>query len=101
MSCIEAIQAGKLGGVNVPASKGCIVSPPRQGEHEAYIPLQSDPSEQVHTLVNGVTGNIEGGVSLAANPSSNALSELDEMSIDECVRALKAGDSSKWWSFDL
>ena len=95
MSCIEPIQAGKPGDVNVPASKRRIVSTPRQGGHEACIPSQSDTSEQVHTLVNGVTGNIEGEVSLAAIPSLHALLEQYEMSIYECGRALKAGDLSE------
>ena len=38
MSCIEPIQAGKPGDVNVPASKRRIVSTPRQDGHEACIP---------------------------------------------------------------
>ena len=78
MSCIEPIQAGKSGDVNVPASMRRIVSTPRQDGHESCIPSQSDTSEQLHTLVNGVTGNIEGKISLAAIPSLHALLELDE-----------------------
>ena len=56
----------------------------------------TNDSEQVHTLVNGLTGNIEGEVSLAAIPSLHAFLELDEMSNDECGRALKAGTYLKW-----
>ena len=59
------------------------------------IPLQSDSGKQLHTLVNGITGNIEGKVSLAAIPSLHALLKLEEMSMDECARALKAGDLSE------
>ena len=87
MSGIEPIQAGKFGNVNVPVSRRRIVSTPIQDGHEACIPSQSDTSEQLHTLVNGVTANIEGKVSLAAIPSLHALLELDEMPIDECGRA--------------
>ena len=95
MSCIEPIQAEKPGDVNIPASKRHIVSTPRHYGHEACIPSQSDTSEQVHTLVNGVTGNIEEEVSLAAIPSLHALTELNEISIDECGRAFKASNLSE------
>ena len=42
--------------------------------------------------MNGITGNIEGTVRLANIPSLPPHLELDEMSIDECGRALQAGD---------
>ena len=58
-------------------------------------PSQSDSDEQVHTLVNGITGNVEGTIRLAVIPPLPALLELDEMSLDECGRALKAGDLSE------
>ena len=49
----------------------------------------------MHTLVNGITGNVQGTIRLAAIPPLPALLELDEMSLDECSRALKAGDLSE------
>ena len=44
------------------------------------------------TLVSGVTGQVEGNVSLKTFPSLDALCELDEMSDVEFNQALKAGD---------
>ena len=58
-------------------------------------PSQSHSDEQVHTLVDGITGNVEGTIRLAAIPLLPAHLELDEMSLDECGRALRAGDLSE------
>ncbi|KAG3193349.1 hypothetical protein C6341_g230 [Phytophthora cactorum] len=49
-------------------------------------------SEQSYTYVNGVTGGVDGDISLDSIPAVNALLELDEMSIAEFGEALKVSD---------
>jgi hypothetical protein len=47
------------------------------------VSVVDDDSEQLYTVVNGVTGEAEGNVSLEAIPTVAALLELDELSIPE------------------
>ena len=54
----------------------------------------SDTSDQIHTLVGGVTGHANGEVSLAALSSLTAMLEIDKMSVDKFSQALKAGEFS-------
>ncbi|GMF44512.1 unnamed protein product [Phytophthora fragariaefolia] len=49
-------------------------------------------SEQLYTLVNGVTGDVDGDVNLGAVPTLADLLELDEMSFDDFGEALQTGE---------
>ncbi|KAI9995156.1 hypothetical protein PInf_012203 [Phytophthora infestans] len=51
-----------------------------------------DCCDQLYTVVNGMTGEIEGDISLDTLPAVDALLELDEMSVAEFGEVLKAGD---------
>ena len=61
---------------------------------KASVMSQSDNNDQLYTLVDGVTGDIDGDVSLMAVPSLCALLELDEMPADEFEQSLKDGHLS-------
>ncbi|KAG2775206.1 hypothetical protein Pcac1_g14229 [Phytophthora cactorum] len=51
-----------------------------------------DCSKQLYTLVNGVTGEVDGDISLDSLAAVNALLELDEMSIADLGDFLNVGD---------
>ena len=68
----------------------------RQASEQSH----SDNSDTLHTLVNGVTGQVEGNVSLETLPSLDALCELNEMSGGEFSQALKAGVYPNKWSLE-
>ena len=48
----------------------------------------------LYTLVNGMTGHVDGSISLETLPSLDYIFELDEMSDVEFSQALKAGEFS-------
>ena len=50
----------------------------------------TDNSETLYTLVDGLTGDVAGWVTLAPLPTLTALLELYEMSVAEFVRSLRA-----------
>ena len=80
----------------------CMVSKERRqlsqvafARRKASVMSQSDASEQLQTIVNGLTVSVDGHVGPMALPSLNALLELDGMSYFEFGNASKAGDLSE------
>ena len=59
------------------------------------IHSNSDNNEILYTLVDGVTGQLDGKVSLETLPPVDTLCELDEMSDGEVSQALKTGELSE------
>lgn len=91
-----------LGDTSIPSSSKNKVSVKRRQrrrkaamKHKASAPSPCDNSETLYTLVNGLTGDVEGDINLGTVPSLNALLELDEMSVDEFGKLLKVGDFSE------
>ena len=101
-SCLENAKidkANQLVGLDVPSSLRSSISFQRRqrcqmaaARRKAYAMSLSDTRDQLYLLFDGVTGHVEGEVSLAALPSLNVPLELDEMSVDEFSHTLKAGD---------
>ncbi|EGZ20552.1 hypothetical protein PHYSODRAFT_250152, partial [Phytophthora sojae] len=69
--------------------KASAISRVEKGVSSGEAPRES---EQLYTLMNGVTGDVDGGINLDDLPSLSALLEPDEMSLAEFGEALKAGD---------
>ena len=66
-------------------------------KRKAPLSLYSDNNNNtLYTLVNGVTGQVYGKISLEAFPSLDALFELDDVSDSKFGQALKAGDLSDY-----
>ena len=87
----------------VPASKRRKVSLRKQSKRRVvtvkrptFKKSRSDNSNNtLYTLVNGLTGQIDGNISLETLPSVDKIFELDEMSDGEFSQALQAGEFSE------
>ena len=91
------------GDSTVPASKRRKVSLRKQSKRRVvtvkrptFKKSRSDNSNNtLYTLVNGLTGQIDGNISLETLPSLDTLFVLDEMSDGEFSQALQAGELSE------
>ena len=57
--------------------------------------LSDNSNNTLYTLVNGLTGQIDGDIGLETHLSLDTLFELDEMSDGEFSQALQAGEFSE------
>ena len=64
-------------------------------KHPAPTISDSDNNNVLYTLVNGVTVQLDGKVSLETLPPVDTLCGLDEMSDGELSQALKSGELSE------
>uniref|UniRef100_A0AAV1V4N1 Uncharacterized protein n=1 Tax=Peronospora matthiolae TaxID=2874970 RepID=A0AAV1V4N1_9STRA len=101
-SRVERTMVGSNNGNNIVLTpKGCKVSKRQSRRRVAAVKRQassqshSEISNTLYSLVNGVTGHVNGSVFLETIPSLDALCELDEMSDGEFSQALKAGELSE------
>ena len=91
------------GGPSVPASRRRKVSLRKQSrrrvatvKRQTSEMIRSDISNNtLYTLVNGMTGHVDGSISLEILPSLDTFFKLAEISNGEFSQSLKAGDLSK------
>ena len=101
-SCIEqSTSSSNAGNIIVPTSKRRKDTKKRSKRRVATVKClthtnsNSDDNEILYTLVNGVTGQLNGKVSLETLPPMDTLCELDEMSDGDFSQALKSGELSE------
>ena len=98
----RAMIDSNYGHLIVPASRRRKVSLKKQSRRRV-VTVKRQTSEvswsnisnnTLNTLANGVTGHVDGNISLETLPSLDALFELDEMSDGEFSQSLKVGELS-------
>ena len=99
----RAMIDSNYGHLIVPASRRRKVSLKKQSRRRV-VTVKRQTSEvswsnisnnTLNTLANGVTGHVDGNISLETLPSVDTLYELDEMSDVEFSRDLQAGELSE------